>query len=342
MRHRVLFVDDSALTRQLVGDALASAPGIELAGTAANGRIALGKVDQLHPDIVVLDVEMPDMDGISTLQELRRRHPRIPVIMFSALTERGAVATLDALAAGAVDYVTKPSTSSAEEARRVIRDELGMRIRAILGEDGFTDADPSPRAEARSIIAVGASTGGPDAVARLLVGLPADLALPVVVVQHMPPIFTRLFCRRLARAVPLPVREAEDRAPVEPGTVYLAPGGHQTAVTADDGELRFRVWEGRPENSCRPSVDVLFRSVARACGRDSLAVVLTGMGRDGITGAAAIRQAGGCIFAQDRSSSVVWGMPGLVVQSGLAERVHDPEGLAHEIVAWLRTREARA
>jgi two-component system chemotaxis response regulator CheB len=344
---RVLVVDDSVVVRRLVSDVLAADPDIEVVATASNGRLALARIDQMAPDLVTLDIEMPELDGIATLRELRKRGNRVPVIMFSTLTERGAAATLDALEAGASDYVTKPANvGSISESLEQVRQSLVPKIKALVPRPSSRGpaatvprqavatvgaAAPAPRqfvaAPRRTqrspfrVLVVGCSTGGPDALARLLADLPADLPVPVAVVQHMPPVFTRQFAMRLDRTSPFHVVEAHGAEILEPGTVYIAPGDfHLSLVTAGARTLT-AVEQGPPENFCRPAVDVLFRSAAAVFGPDVLAVVLTGMGADGRRGSQDVVTAGGSVIVQDEATSVVWGMPGAVAQAGTAEEV---------------------
>ncbi len=327
----VMVVDDSVVIRRMVASVLDDDPAIDVVGTAANGRIALDKLPQLRPDIIILDVEMPVMDGLDTLRALRKTHPRLPVVMFSTLTERGASATLDALAAGASDYVTKPShvgTVAASIER--VRAELVPKIKALVGatraRTAPAGAAPAPlvapvRQDRVDVIAIGCSTGGPDALTAIVSGLPADLAVPVVVVQHMPALFTRLFAERLDRSCPLIVREATDGRTLEPGQILVAPGDHHLTLRRQGVEVLAHLTKEPPENYCRPSVDVLFRSVASAYGNGVLACVLTGMGRDGLKGAERIRAVGGRIVIQDQATSVVWGMPGAIAAAGLANDI---------------------
>jgi two-component system chemotaxis response regulator CheB len=361
----VLLVDDSVVIRRVVGDVLKDAPGVELAGTAPNGKVGLAKVGQLGPDVVVLDVEMPEMDGLATLTALRADWPRLPVIMFSTLTGRGAAVTLDALLRGADDYVTKPSSSGGlQQAQQRVQDELVPKIlelaapalgaagpgagrRRRAGAPPPTGAARRPGAPAagapalpgRSLpdrrveaVVIGVSTGGPNALAEVTAGLPRDLPVPVLVVQHMPPMFTKLLAERLDARSPLRVGEAGGGEAPVPGTVWLAPGDHHLVVTGGSGRpVRLGLDDGPKENSCRPAVDVLFRSAAEVWGGDLLAVVLTGMGRDGERGSARIRDAGGVVMVQDEATSVVWGMPGAVVEAGVADAVVPLSGVAAEI-----------
>jgi two-component system chemotaxis response regulator CheB len=343
---RVLIVDDAVVIRRLVSDCLNGEPDIEVVGTAANGQIGLAKIAQVNPDLLTLDVEMPVMDGLQTLSAIRKAYPKLPVIMFSTLTERGAGATLDALSLGASDYVTKPANvGSVGEAMRRVREELAPKIRGLCrrppapqaglepGATAFrnTLAARAPASGPTEVLAIGVSTGGPNALSVLLPGLRKDFPVPVVVVQHMPSLFTRMLAERLATVSEFPAREGETGALLRPGELWVAPGGfHMEVVGAADG-VRLRTFEGPFENSCRPAVDVLFRSVARVFGARSLAVVLTGMGQDGLNGCHCIREAGGRVIVQDEASSVVWGMPGAVCQAGLAEKVLPLSELAAEI-----------
>ncbi len=332
-RIRVLVVDDSAVIRRVVSEVLGSDPALEVVGYASNGRLALARVPQLVPDVVILDVEMPEMDGLEALSQIREGWPRLPVIMYSTLTRRGASATLDALALGANDYVTKPSGhETPEAARRRIADDLIPRIKALCPRRAPLAASPSATAGRRTasavvrppvvidLVVIGTSTGGPNALAEVLPCLPANFPASVLIVQHMPPIFTAMLAERLHVRSSIPVREAVDGAPVRPGEAWIAPGDFHMTLAGDPFKRFLRLNRDPPENSCRPAVDVLFRS-AEAYGPGVLAVVLTGMGEDGFRGSRAIDERGGLVIAQDEASSVVWGMPGYVARSGLASRV---------------------
>jgi two-component system, chemotaxis family, protein-glutamate methylesterase/glutaminase len=348
---RVLVVDDSVVIRRMVGDVLSGEPDIEVAGTAADGRIALQKIEQVNPDILTLDVEMPVMDGLETLKQLRKTHRRLPVIMFSTLTERGASATIDALALGASDYVTKPANvGSAAAALEKIRTELIPKIRAHVLQSAtstprhFSMATaqkaqvPSALAAPRSvtsrveIVAIGSSTGGPNALGDLVPLLPPNFPVPVVIVQHMPPIFTRFLADRLSSKSQIPVLEAINHQELLPGHAYIAPGDFHMMVERSKDGVRIRTQQEQPENSCRPAVDVLFRSVAEVYRGDSLAVIMTGMGQDGLRGCGRVREAGGQILAQDEATSVIWGMPGYVANAGLADVILPLRLIAGEIL----------
>lgn len=369
-RIRVLVVDDSVVVRRLVSDALSRDPRVVVVGTAANGRIALAKVEQLSPDLVTMDVEMPEMNGIEAVRALRAAGHRMPIVMCSTLTARGAAATLDALVAGASDYVQKPSrTRSLRDSLDQVGGELLPKIHALVTRPGAwvepvahpDGAAPGRRARVggtpstvqagavhphaaverphqaapqttvprrpltglghrpRAVV-VGSSTGGPEALATVLGALPA-LPVPVLLAQHMPPVFTTQLASRLDRVGRATVVEAEDGMELRPGSVYVAPGDRHLVLADVDGVLRARLTDGPPVNFCRPSVDELFRSAVRALGGDLLAVVLTGMGSDGRAGCEDVVDAGGTVLVQDEASSVVWGMPGAVATAGLAHRV---------------------
>lgn len=341
---RVLVVDDSVVVRKVLCEVLASIPGVELAGTAATGRIALAKLPQLNPDFVTLDIEMPGLDGLQTLVEIRKLYPKLPVLMCSTLTERGASVTLEALALGATDYVTKPSNSESLAAtKEQFKRELSSKILGLSGR-----ARTAPTAAARlasrppharasmpqrvDILAIGTSTGGPNALADMIPHLPEDLPVPGVLVQHMPPLFTRLLAERLDSRSALTIREAEPGVKLEPGSIWVAPGNYHMTVSRRGTDVVLALNQEPPENSCRPAVDVLFRSVARTYGANTLAVVLTGMGSDGTLGARNIREAGGQILVQDEATSVVWGMPGSIAAGGLADQVRPLREIAPEIV----------
>lgn len=323
---RVMVVDDAVVSRLLVTEALHADPDLELAGTAANGQIALDKLDELAPDVIVLDVEMPVLNGLETLKAIRARHRRLPVVMFSTLTSRGQQTTLDALTYGASDYVTKPTTGSREESVRVLREELLPKLKALVDRAAPASAVlPAPRRNGLTapveLVVIGCSTGGPNALADILPALPSDLSVPVVIVQHMPPMFTRLLSERLDRTCDLAVAEAAGGEVLAPGQVWIAQGGQHLTVVKDGFTTRLALDDGPQVNSCKPAVDVLFRSAAKAHGRGVLGVVLTGMGQDGMEGSRAVREAGGSVVIQDEPTSVVWGMARHVAEQGLADAV---------------------
>ena len=378
---RVLVVDDSTVARRVLREIIEDEPGLCVAGLAIDGRQALAMLDESDPDLVTLDIEMPEMDGLTALKELRRRRPRLPVIMFSTLTHRGASATIEALSLGASDYVAKPvGAGGLREHMERLRLELVPRIRALARMGGWESRpiaqvpetsplpSPTPRREpfpaervlspsrptssagraldpsapgrqltqAAELLLIGVSTGGPSALARLLPSLPDPFPVPVLIVQHMPPLFTRMLAERLDQLCPLQVREAEPGIRPEPGEVWLARGDRHLEVARESGRLALCEHQGPPVNSCRPAVDLLFLSAARACGSSAVALVLTGMGHDGLDGARAIRAAGGLVLAQDEESSVVWGMPGAVAGAGLADAVLPLEALGAQVAQLLR------
>lgn len=350
---RVLIVDDSTVIRRLLSDALAVDPAIEIAGIAANGKIALSKIPQLSPDVITLDMEMPEMDGLATLIELRKLYPNLPVIMFSTLTQRGAESTLEALAKGANDYVTKPANvGSVQAAIQSVQNELLPKIKqfckwATPATSGTArTACPVDRNGVKStrnqasegkhnrvdVVVIGTSTGGPNALSTVLAKIPAAFPAPILVVQHMPPIFTTHLAERLNQLSNIHVREASEGDSIEPGGAWIAPGNFHLTLRRQGAHLKAALNQDRLENSCRPAVDVLFRSASELFGPNVLAVVMTGMGQDGQRGCEAVRQAGGRVLVQDEASSVVWGMPGSVANAGLANYVVPLPKIADEII----------
>jgi two-component system chemotaxis response regulator CheB len=366
-RIRVLVVDDSVVMRKILSDALRDVPDIEVVGTASNGLIALQRIPQLTPDVVTLDIEMPELDGIATLREIKRLYPRLRVLMCSSLTERGASVTMEALSLGADDYLTKSNQQNPANSPSGFHGQLVPKIRQFF-KDGknstaegpqpdlrmarplsivespnfrypLTQGTPSP-APRHSLprpraIAIGVSTGGPNALAEVIPALPRQLPLPVFIVQHMPPMFTRLLAERLQAHSEVKVVEAQAGMAVTPGTVYIAPGDFHMVVTQRGNGVEIQLNQDPMENSCRPAVDVLFRSLAAVYGGATVSAILTGMGQDGLRGVEQLRAAGGYVIAQDEASSVVWGMPGFVARAGLADVVCDLKLVAPEIIRRL-------
>ncbi len=335
---RVLIVDDSVVIRRLVTHALEQDPWLEVAGTASNGRFALSRIAQLRPDVVTLDVEMPEMNGLEALRHLKRSGLQTKVIMFSTLTERGAAVTLEALSLGAADYVNKASNDGdLDKSLERLRRELIPKIKQFFRFPAESLKSPAPVLAPRTrilkpqAVAIGVSTGGPAALDQLIPRLRADFPLPVLIVQHMPPTFTRLLAERLDSASRLRVQEAREDALIEPGHVWIAPGDYHMRTVLRGGQVRIALDQSAPRNSCRPAADALFESLAKTYGGAVLTVVLTGMGSDGRTGAALLRSLGASVLAQDEESSVVWGMPGAVVQAGLADAVVPLSSIAQEI-----------
>jgi two-component system chemotaxis response regulator CheB len=357
-RTRILIVDDSAVMRSLLRSVVSTDSRLDSVGAAADGSQALGCLDAVHPDLILLDVEMPVMNGLVTLKQLRARGCKVPVIMCSSLTQRGAQVTIEALASGASDYVGKPrGQSGREEAIRTLAQELIPKIHALTSPQEpqkqslipaapraavLFPQTPAPGASAfpqpsapPQVLAIGVSTGGPAALEVLLPALPANFPLPVLIVQHMPELFTSLLAERLNSRCRLRVCEAAEAMPADPGSVYIARGNWHMEVTpapAASARPRLHLSQGPPENYCRPAVDVMFRSVVHAYGGAVLGVVLTGMGSDGLNGSRMIRQHGGSVLAQDEASSIVWGMPGAVTQAGVATRVLPLQAIAPEIL----------
>jgi two-component system chemotaxis response regulator CheB len=343
---KVLVVDDAMLIRRMVTDVLAADPAIEIVGEATNGRIALQKIEQLNPDLVTLDVEMPEMNGLQTLKAIRKTHPRLPVIMFSAVTERGAADTLEALHYGASDYVTKPAGAAGKDtAQARIREDLIPKIKSLCRVVTGVQALKSMGAKAPAaftlrplgssisadVVAISLSTGGPAAIGEIAAKLPADFRVPLMVVPHMAPMFTRFFAERLATQTRLKVVEATDGEAVQPGVIYVAPGEAHLTLQRRNGASVLVLSQDPPVHGHRPAADVLFRSVAEVYGSRALGLVLTGMGQDGVSGCEAITTAGGRVIVQDEATSVVWEMAGLVAKAGLADAVMPLADIAGEL-----------
>jgi two-component system chemotaxis response regulator CheB len=367
---RTLVVDDSVVIRRLITRMLSSDPGIEVVGSARDGVDALVKVQQLQPDLVTLDVEMPEMNGLEALRLMQVRHPKVRVIMCSSLTERGATITIDALLAGASDYVCKQHSSElSESAYEPLRADLLSKIHQIFGRSMApgTSASPSLMATAPQspaiagaglakapvaqlpatkpfsqtrvvprILAIGVSTGGPSALAEILPLIPSDFSLPIAIVQHMPPFFTQLLAERLSRLSGIPVLEATQGMQVKAGMAIIAPGNfHMRLIRRRDGVIEVELNQQAQENSCRPAVDVLFRSVAEVYGGAAIAVILTGMGQDGLLGVRALKGLGASVVVQDSATSVVWGMPGAVAGAHLADSVLPLKEIIPEVLRLL-------
>jgi len=345
---RVLVVDDSAVIRRLVVHALEQDAMLQVVGTAADGAIALQRIPQLNPDVITLDIEMPVMDGMTALRHIRDQYPHLCVIMFSTLTERGATATVDALLAGANDYVTKASNEgSLDRSLLRLQEDLVPKIKQFF-RIAVTNIKPEARvqgpakivtkppaangAQLRKVVAIGISTGGPAALGEIIPQFPSNFSVPIVIVQHMPPVFTRLLAERLQAKSRLRVAEAVEGMPVEAGRVLVAAGNYHLRLAGDGGKVHATLDQGPPENSCRPAVDVLFRSVSEVYGGHSVGVVLTGMGQDGLRGAEQMKAHGAYIIAQDSDSSVVWGMPGAVATAGLADSILSLKAVVPEIL----------
>ncbi len=349
MSVRVLVVDDSGFFRRRITEILAADPRLEVVGSAENGLEAVREVRRLKPDVVTMDIEMPVMDGITAVRRIMAEHPT-PVLMFSTLSYEGGKATLDALEAGALDFLPKRFEDMARDRESGARTlcsrvhQLGVRRSATVARAALHStaapqpaphgAVPAPRAApaiARPaaavrpgsvrLVAIGASTGGPVALQQVLVKLPANFPVPIILIQHMPANFTKAFAERLDQQCALSIKEAEDHDELRPGHVLLAPGGKQMLVERNGTRLTVSVRESKPELTYKPSVDIAFGSAARALGHDVLAVVLTGMGADGREGARMLKEAGASVWAQDEASCVIYGMPAAIVHANLADRV---------------------
>jgi two-component system chemotaxis response regulator CheB len=335
---RVLVVDDSVVIRRLVSHALEGDPILDVVGVAANGRIALQRIPQLNPDVVTLDIEMPELDGLETLRHIRRDYPCLRVIMFSTLTERGAAVTFEALSLGADDYVPKASNEgSLDRSMARLREELIPKIRQFFYISAPQHAPVTPLAAVQTparalalsetakprprVVVIGVSTGGPAALSEILPAFPEAFPLPILLVQHMPPLFTRLLAERLNSICRVPVAEASEGAAIDPGKILIAPGNFHMKIASGGTGARVCLDQSPALNSCRPAVDALFTSAGGAYGGAVIAAILTGMGQDGLRGAEILKAQGASILAQDEASSVVWGMPGAVANAGLADKV---------------------
>jgi two-component system chemotaxis response regulator CheB len=356
-RIKVLIVDDSALVRSLLTDILRADPGIEVVGVASDAHIAREKIKALNPDVLTLDVEMPKMDGITFLKNLMRLRP-MPVVMVSSLTERGADVTLDALALGAVDYLSKPKIDLAAtlkdygdelidkiraaskasvralDPRRAAAIATNIATKAAHSTDAVLPKAPPPKQLRTTdrIIAIGASTGGTEAIKEVLMRLPPDTP-GVVIAQHIPKAFSGPFAKRMNDCCQVTVYEAEDGQQVLAGHAYIAPGDKHLMLVRDGARYVCRLDDGVPVNRHKPSVDVLFRSVAQNAGRAAIGAILTGMGKDGAKGLKEMLEAGSRTIAQDEATSVVWGMPGEAVSLGAAQHVLPLESVAGKILA---------
>jgi two-component system chemotaxis response regulator CheB len=349
-------VDDSAVMRQLLTEILNSDPGIEVVGSAPDPYVARDKIKLLNPDVLTLDVEMPRMDGLAFLRNLMRLRP-MPVVMCSSLTQKGAAVALDALSLGAVDFVAKPTVDvsqgikeSAGEIISKVKMAAHAQVRPLLDIPSLVVADrhdadavlpkrsaPTHFATTDRIIAIGASTGGTEAIKQVLMNLPSDVP-GIVITQHIPKAFSGPFALRMDASSVLNVCEARDGQPILAGHVYIAPGDQHLIVVRDGARYQCRLSDGELVNRHRPSVDVLFRSVAQSAGRNSIGVMLTGMGRDGAEGMKEMREAGALTIAQDEKSSVVWGMPGAAWQIGAVQSLHPLHQIAARIVELANAR----
>jgi len=372
MNLRVLVADDSSLFRRVIVEVLGSLPNVEVVGSVSNGKLAVQRVRELRPDLLTLDMEMPEMDGLGVLTALRQSGEKVAVIVVSALTRRGGQLTMQAMEKGVFDFITKPETASPEEGREAIRRELGPRVRAlahrlevrsILRSGTPAPAAPAPGEKAPAgrevppagleeisgrmsrlaastrpeMVLIGVSTGGPNALARLLPEIPGNIGVPLLIVQHMPPVFTQSLAESLLPKCSLRVREASHGETIEPNAAYIAPGGKQMRLApGPDGQRIVQITDDPPENNCKPAVDYLFRSVANLFPGRAMAVILTGMGSDGTLGLRLLKRNGCYVIAQDEATCVVFGMPKAAVEAGVTDTVLPLEAIAAQITATVR------
>ncbi|MFQ5597162.1 MAG: chemotaxis response regulator protein-glutamate methylesterase [Nitrospiria bacterium] len=349
---RILVVDDSIIVRKAVTEALASDSEICVVGSAANGKIALAKIPELKPDVLILDIEMPICDGYGVLREIRKRGIKVWTIMFSTLTKRGAVQTIKALTLGAHDYVSKPTTESGisgyQENLKRIAAELIPKIKQFRNQRPVVKSKIQPVSKSAKplihlgkrpvpeVLAIGISTGGPEALSKLLPEISEDFPVPIVIVQHMPKLFTKMLADRLDKDSKISVKEGAEGMILKPGTAYVAPGDHHLCLHKNARQACIALNQKPPQNSCRPSADYLFRSVAEVFGGRALGIIMTGMGQDGLDGLRMVKAKGGYVIAQDQSSSVIWGMPAAVVKAGLADAVLPLYRIAKEIEGYFK------
>ena len=359
---RVLVVDDTAFYRKIVSEVLSEIPDVEVIGTANNGKIAMSKIASLKPDILTLDIEMPEMNGLDVLSSIRSEGHDVGAIVLSTLTHKGGDLTMQALDLGAFDFITKPETKNIEESKKQIKNALSSMFKAysrrqeirnilegrlsLFKNDKETEAKVPPigavrrvsssvdrRKRTAEIIGIGVSTGGPKALSQMMPEIPADINVPILIVQHMPSIFTQSLAKSLDSKCALNVKEAIDGETVQPNVAFIAPGGKQMKIVAGmDGRERIvRITDDPPENSCKPSVDYLFRSIAQHYIGRSAGVIMTGMGSDGSEGLSLMKRNGATIIAQDESTCIVYGMPKKAIDGGLVDIIAPLDQIASEI-----------
>ena len=358
---RILVVDDTVTYRMIVRDVLEKIDGVEVVGTAANGVIALEKIEYFNPDMITLDLEMPELDGLGVLRRLQEKKTSVAAIMISAFTAEGADTTVEALRLGAFDFVLKPQGENPDESVAILHRNLSERINTFRERRKIHDilrerkerkpAKPVPKPQAGKpappgkkvapitckgvdVVTIGISTGGPQALTKVLPDLPADFPVPILIVQHMPPMFTESLARDLNSRCKLNVSEAVDGQPVKPGDILIAPGGRQMKVESRNDQTVIRVTDDPPVNSCRPAVDYLFQSVAPIYKSRVLGVIMTGMGSDGAEGCRLYKDKGANIICQDEESCVVYGMPRKPIEEGLADVIAPLGDLAMEITRF--------
>ncbi|TGK20125.1 chemotaxis-specific protein-glutamate methyltransferase CheB [Leptospira fluminis] len=345
-RITVLAVDDSLVYRNLLRSAFSQDPEIEFLGAAIDGKFALPKIAHLKPDFVVLDVEMPEMDGLTTLREIRIQFPETKVIMLSSLTMDGAKVTLKAMEMGALDFVSKPDgvTAGAEKISEALS-SLIEKVKALHSKNGINkpvhvvhrqnEISFRPPKRKYSICAVGISTGGPIALRELLSKIPSDLNGTIVIAQHMPPVFTNYLAENLSSCTALGIKEVEDGELLKKRAVYIAPGGKQLEIMQSPEGPVAKVTAGPQEELCKPSVNILFNSIAKNFSNESIGVIMTGMGEDGYLGLKAMREKGSFLLAQNQESCLVFGMPSRPIKEGLIDEISDITGIAEKISALM-------
>ncbi|OGV55581.1 MAG: chemotaxis response regulator protein-glutamate methylesterase [Lentisphaerae bacterium GWF2_44_16] len=362
---KVLIVDDSALYRKVLSDILAAFPEVELIGTASNGKMALERISKTLPDFITLDFEMPEMDGIQTLRELKNKYPSVKAVMVSAHTVEGAEVTMQALEEGAFEFIAKPNTSNLGESKKELQAQLTTIVNTLFMKKSLSGVfrknisvprpppltPPPVRPSAHSdiaakmsrimigrceIVGIGVSTGGPNALTHLVPRLPANFRVPVLIVQHMPPVFTAALADSLNKKSAVQVLEGVDGIQLKSGTVYIAPGGKQMKVEKSGNSTVLRITDDPPENNCRPSVDYMFRSIASCYKGNSLGVIMTGMGADGVKGLAEMKKTGTKVIAQDEATCTVYGMPMEAVKSGVVDLVVPLDQIVDEIISAVR------
>lgn len=365
---KVLIVDDTIFYRKILQDVLETIPGVEVVGSAHNGKLAIDKVKRLKPDLLTLDVEMPQMNGLETLKVIQNEQLDVDALMVSSKTQKGSEITIQALALGAYDFISKPDIADPEENKRILKQELTNKLQILkqkkrlnalvhrtrshgasdVLQDLKRDVSKSrsiydtstsinyksvKRTEKSQIVAVGSSTGGPNALITLLSDMPENIGVPIVITQHMPPVFTASLAKTLDGKSKLSVKEAMDGEVLQPNTVYIAMGGQQMKIASGIGyQKMIRITDDPPENSCKPSVDYLFRSVSREYGSKVTGVILTGMGNDGKIGMSVMKSAGALTIAQNAETCVVYGMPKAVIDAGLADQILPIDKIKDEIL----------
>lgn len=366
MSIKVLVVDDTIMYRKIVADVLKDIPGVEVVGSANNGKIALPRIKSSKPNLVTLDVEMPVMNGLETLIEIQREGLGVECLMLSSLTKRGGEVTMKALELGAFDFILKPDLDTPEKNYKYIKTELARRLKVFEQQRrirhllrGKKPAAPvqagsrktseattvlqrskvkAKRMEKSTVVAVGISTGGPNALTTMLPAITGDLGVPVLIVQHMPPVFTKSLAESLNRKCALEVKEAVNGEVVRANTIYIAPGGRQMKVAsgANVHSKIIRITDEPPENNCKPSVDYLFRSVSGEYGSKATGVIMTGMGEDGKQGLKLMKSAGAVCIAQNAETCVVYGMPKAAVDAGLVDEIVSLPAMAREITKTVK------